>query len=347
MERLAAIDRLFSADGRGNEWTQLEVSRAYRFMGDQHAALRVVEPLAKSTSNPNTFRHFVRLLRLTGQPREALEQLDQAARDQARTPLRNDLGLLVERARVHATLQEWQSCEAAIDEGYRRLRGVAADQRGSLVYAALMKGFLLERRGATVPAQGVWREAFRAFQGGLGKTSEANADILHILILGSLTGELTAADTQAFFSRTVVGAGDNNAVRLAQSLTDQQTLQTCLQRMWRTELGRRYAEAYAYESLTMQERIKTPAVLAIVEYFREAGSNGDLSEEQETQLFELMSRLFDAMFVEGKISVAQAAQLRSAGKGQRTSWVGTGWRRRSTCRCEPGLPTSSAIASCV
>lgn len=318
MERLAAIDRLFSADGRGDDLTQIEVARAYRFLGDQHAALRIVEPVAKGSSKSTTWRHYLRLLRMTGQPRAALEQLDQTAQNPV---LRDDVNLLVERARVYAALEDWQACEATVDEVYWRLGSLAVDEMGTLVYAGLMKGFLLERRDAAAGAQGVWRQAFRICQPELGRSSEAKADVLHTLIMGSLTGELSATDTQAFYSRTVVGSGDSSIVRLGQSLVDPQTIETCVQRMWRSEIGRRYAEAYAYESLTMRERIRTPAVLGILEYFREAGIRGDLSADQETILFEIMSQLFDALLVEGKITVAQMAQLALSWKGT-TNFLG-------------------------
>ena len=76
IERAAAIDRLLSPDGFGDFYNQMELMRVYHFAEKWPEALAVIEPLLKRQRSALVMRHFCRILRLSGQAKRAIEELD-------------------------------------------------------------------------------------------------------------------------------------------------------------------------------------------------------------------------------------------------------------------------------
>ena len=114
--------------------------------------------------------------------------------------------LLVERARVHVALGNWQQAEANLDEYFETVQ-TQGDQYVTFSAASLMRGFLRQRLKDEAGAQAAWRmkhippagsargirptpPRFSAIVGALA--------VIHALILASLTNQLTDARANQF-----------------------------------------------------------------------------------------------------------------------------------------------------
>jgi WD40 repeat protein/tetratricopeptide (TPR) repeat protein/tRNA A-37 threonylcarbamoyl transferase component Bud32 len=324
LQNLAAVDRYLSIDGHGDDFTQMEVARGYQIMGDVRSALAVAADLARHTHSPTIQRHYLRLLRLNGEPQVALAELERIEQRHAadNTPL--DRLIYIERARICAALERWAECDEAIEafnEKHRENPNVAPHL---ITYSALMKGFLLEREGAHGAAEAVWREGFEAMRPELTRLAHPGTETLYALILGSLSGELTEEEARQFFTGIMSRGGDNAFMRQVQGLVDPHLLGAALTNMWRTPLGRRCAEDFAFERYTLRDRMKVPSVLAGVEFFNQATCSGDMTETQLQVVFDAAAIGFDQLIFEGKFSIAQFAQLALSWKGTANflGWAG-------------------------
>ena len=314
MQRVAAVDRMFSLDGLGNVATQIEVARAYRFVGDFSAALTYLRPLAlRSPVDALAMRHYLRVLRMMGRPSEALQVYRQHVREDGQDG--QHLLLVVELARVYAALEDWNACERLVDERIHRFDPVGGGQRHDMTYFLLMKGFLLQRQGKRGEAIAVWREGYAAGSSIMGHTDTATQDLVNTLIMGSLSESLKQEDVSYFWNLLQLGERSSPLIALSQTLINPRTLAAIVRGMWRSERGRKYAELIAFEQLTMRERVRIPAQLLAMEFVRVSGAYGDLTEEQETYAFDSAEMLFEATVGQGATTAAQAAQFAVTWKG--------------------------------
>jgi WD40 repeat protein/tRNA A-37 threonylcarbamoyl transferase component Bud32/tetratricopeptide (TPR) repeat protein len=314
-QRLAAVDRFFSADGRGSELTQMEISRAYHLLGDIPNALQAAETVAHDSRNGTVIRHYVRLLRLNGEAQRGLEELTRFREEFSRRGSWEDTTLELELARVYAALGDMQKAEDVVDRLLQRHHLSQPLEPRLFVYVALLKGVLLDRRGAHGPAEEVWREGYVAMQPLVRKQAEPNSEIVNALILGSLCGEITDEECQAFATGLMARGGDNAFARQAQALANPQVMARSFRQMWKTPLGRQYAEAFAFETLTLRERVRVPVVLAATEFFNQSAHGGEMTAEQQQVTFDTIGAVFDQAIFEGKLSISQVAQLILTWKG--------------------------------
>jgi WD40 repeat protein/tRNA A-37 threonylcarbamoyl transferase component Bud32/tetratricopeptide (TPR) repeat protein len=314
-QRLAAVDRFFSPDGRGDELVQMEVSRAYHLQGDIPNALQAAEIVAKGSRHGTVMRHYVRLLRLNGEALRGLEELTRFRQQFANSGAWEDWTLELELARVYAALGDMRRAEEVVDRLLAHHRLVEEFEPRLFVYVALIKGMLLDRRGARGPAVEIWREGYVAMQPLVRKQAEPNSEIVNALILGSLCGEITDEECQSFATGLLARGGDNAFARQAQALANPQTMAQAFRQMWRTPLGRRYAEAFAFETLTLRERVRVPVVLAAAEFYNQSAHGGQMTEEQQQVTFDAVGAVFDQAIFEGRLSISQVAQLILTWKG--------------------------------
>jgi WD40 repeat protein/tetratricopeptide (TPR) repeat protein/tRNA A-37 threonylcarbamoyl transferase component Bud32 len=313
-ERLAAVDRFFSHDGRGNELVQMEVSRAYHLLGDIPNALQAAENVARGTHHGTVIRHFVRLLRLNGEAQRGLEELERFRQTETRQGSWENSTLELELARVYAALGKLKESEDVVDEMLRRHRLAPFEPR-VFVYLALIKGMHLDRQGARGPAEEIWREGYVAMRSVLRKQAEPNSEIVNALIVGSLCGDITEEECLAFATGIMARGGDSALARQAQAMANPQTMARAFKQMWRSPLGRKYAEAFAFETLTLRERVRVPVVLAATEFFNVSVQGGQMTEAQQQVTFDAVGTVFDQAIYEGKLSISQVAQLILAWKG--------------------------------
>jgi serine/threonine protein kinase len=322
--RAGEVDRFLSHDGRGDPLTQMELSRALRFADDLEAALDISRDVALSTGNVTCMRHYSRLLRLTGDPDSALREVTESIEFHKATGRHNVL--LIERARVYAALERWDEVERDINEIFKleRDRGLVGIE--TLTYAYLIKGFLHDRKGKLDQAKLVWDEGFLRCRGVVEKQTTLNAESVNLIILGALSGKLAEKDAKLFIDglqRSVAG-NQFTLLSAAQGIISPESMTPVLKTMWITPRGRQYAEAFAFETVTMRERLSIPLLLAAAELIRQRAFAGDLSETQDEIVWRMVRGALDRVLVQGQLQSAQFIQLVLAWKGTTNifGWAG-------------------------
>ncbi len=313
--RAVEIDRFLSHDGRGDPLTQMELSRALRFEGDLTAALEVAREVALSTGDLTCMRHYSRLLRLSGDAGTALNEVN------ASIELHERLGpvptLLIERARVFAALKRW-------DEAGQDVRRVLQlEQDGTPVgpeamsYIYLMHGFLLARQGMNGESEQAWNAGFLRCRDVLNRHTTLNAESVNVMILAALSDRLTEADTRLFIDGLKRGAGESRMALLTavEGVVTPAMMTPVFNKMWRTARGRRYAEEFAFETLTMRERLEIPLVLAAAEYIGQRAFAGQLSGDQEKLVWQIARNSLDRVLFQNRLRGTQFVQLALAWKG--------------------------------
>ena len=166
VQTAAAIDRFLSYDGRGDVRRQLEVSRAFRFNEQFDEAVKIAEVVSRDfPTEMEPLRHYERLLRITGKPQLAIDELNAFLARAKNGPRRSDVHILIMRARSYAALEDWENAERDIDSVMQaKTNWVHAEAP-----AALIKGFLLTRRGSEAEAEAIWRDTFKQYRGHLSR----------------------------------------------------------------------------------------------------------------------------------------------------------------------------------
>jgi eukaryotic-like serine/threonine-protein kinase len=325
MERAVVIDRLLSLDGAGHLTNQLQLARAYRYIGDLDRALPIVEQLARRYPDERDVRRrYSRLLRLTGNAKLALKEVNSAIARQKELTANTPWHLLAERARVLAALEDWVGVERQVDELIERSQS-ASDSYGLIsgtVPAYFMKGLLVERRGDEEGARKIWKEGFESGRWAIRESRGSIAAVLDALILGSLSGELMHEDVLAFVSNTSE-SGDNSLLQMIQSMVKPETIHSVFRDMWRRPRGRQYAEAIAFENIAFAERVSLPTILAATEFLRQNAFARELTGEQEQLVWEISTRTYEAAVTTGSIGAHQIVQLGLTWKGT-LSFLGWG-----------------------
>lgn len=312
IERGAAVERLLSANGVGRDFVQLQVVRAHHWEGDVHRALAIAKELAERSEEPIVHRQHLRMLRLAGYPHRAITKLDDIRKRLVDLEPESDALFQIELARSYAALEDWEHCESTLDD----LKASFVEQgmpASPLTHWALMKGFLLHRRGETEAAAMIWRDT-------VGDTRPALLDLFYsdlqnFLILGSLSGELRQEDVDQALGRILNEGGNSSDLLSFKAVAGRSAILSTLRQMWRTALGMRYAEAFAFESLTMRDRLKLPLVLAATEFVHQNAFAGDLQDDHVELVFAALSDLFDDYVLKGTVSSFQIGLLAGTWKG--------------------------------
>lgn len=312
LERAAAIDRLLSPDGEGERWVQIDLARAYRFAGNLQPALEITAKQAERYPHPTLFRLHSRLLRLTGQPQLALDELQQAIDHWDWDFHRLPWDLMLERGRVYVALERWREAESDID--FLLLHGQNNNPR-SLTYAYLIKGFLRARMGDQRGAQQAWRKGYQFARPVVAQTETATSELINVLILGSLCDELSQDIASPLMSILLGGGGNNSLIRMTQSMIGPDKLTLALRQMWQTPFGRQLAEDFAFERFTLAERVRIPLQLAVLEFIRQNAFSGEMSAEQQDMVWQLARDAFNGFVIRGDIGSPQMVQLGLAWKG--------------------------------
>jgi WD40 repeat protein/tetratricopeptide (TPR) repeat protein len=328
------------------EW----LARAYWRFGDTAAALKVHDELFQ-LSGGGTARNaiwfmipadYYWLLRDIGKPGQALQDLDAALYERPGV-YRKGLGaqvlccLILERARIHYALKQWDTAEKDLSEFFRVFEGVPVDQRSyRMDYAReypcawMMAGFLREQQGDAAGARAAWKKgcarvwleqmppALRErFLRARWTTPEP---CLEPLILAALAGELDDDEFQATIGglRAVL-APDAPLSRMIGVLPMRASIMVNAAKAARTrELLRRYA----FLQISFAEYHRVPAIALLAEFLREGALPGGLSAEQEELFWKLSVALVEA-YGNGKVTPAQGFQLLLAWKGT-TNLLGWG-----------------------
>ncbi len=321
IERAAAIDRLLSPDGFGDFYNQMELMRVYHFAEKWPEALAVIEPLLKRQRSALVMRHFCRILRLSGQAKRAIEELDASL--SGRVPMSEPMSsmLLLERARAHYMLGNIDNCEAD-------LRAIGEPQKDEPFETytqsarSVILGLLLDERGNVSAAHDIWSRAYARSQvlfDGNGKSYDTS--LILALMLGSLSGELRESDASEFMRLVSTGNSSGSMVSMATSLATPQSIFESMRDMWRAPRGKQLARQFALEAISLRERTRLPLLLIGQAFLRQKAFESVVTIEQDQTLWELVNEGLSGVFETGKLKTSQLMQLALAWKGT-TNFVG-------------------------
>ncbi len=325
LNRASEVDRVLSYDGQGTIEAQLELSKAYRFEGQFDEALEIVSRLTNRTISPRVLTSYTRLLRLSGQAGGAIGFINESLAN----PRTHKGWLYRDRACAYAALDRFDEAERDIDRSFDAIANTTIDDNWLRVNLYLMRGFLQHRRGDELGAKQTWRDGFFASRGGfLGKMTGQEPIFNHLLILGSLSGELDRQDVTAFLDRTLTSFGGGFS-SMAASMTSQDSIFRSLDEMWRTPRGMQLAESFAYANLTLRERIMQPVILAAHQFFLHGAFPNHPSDADQQLTWDLVSQIADLFLVKRELSMEQVAWLMTTWKLGTTGFLGWGGVRGS------------------
>jgi len=329
LERAVQVERFLRVPEISHVHAKRSLVRAYRLAGQFDKAIRFAEEIVSSErveqtgKGDNLVEEYSWLMRLHGDPQRGLREVDRRLFESREVYRDEQVYLLVERARIHATLGQWGQAAHDLDEFFRLTN---VDEVGYHHYSAacLIRGFLREREGDPAGALEAWRIGHEAARVGDPDFLSAGGGsslmlLLHYTVLSSLSGQLTDADADAivqkafkFQSAGPIGAMFQNAIEIPTSV---------MRQMWHTQRGRRAAEHLAFQDVPLAEYIRLPVLVAASQYVRQNGFGGELSPDDETIVWELAERVYSA-YKEGHISVSQVLQLGLTWKGTTSAF---GW----------------------
>ncbi len=311
MERAAAIDRYLSYDGNGTLDRQLDLGLAYMVVGKNQTAAEILGPIAERRPVTRAIRHYVRALRHTGRLHEAYLAINQAIDAVDPDKPAGTLHLLIDRARVLVAVKDYAKAEQDV----LKVLSFKDPNRDPATYARLIHGFLLEQRGDAAGAVACWRDGYRESRSFLAASARVTStEALNILIMGSLSGEMTQQDALPVAEK-LLAQSNNPLFNVFRSAVSPNTFASVFCEMWRTPRGRDIARGFAYESLSFQDRTRLPLLLGAATYVQQSAVGKSLTPEDEALVWQVLETQFDQFFRESRITSAQAVQLGLAWKG--------------------------------
>jgi WD40 repeat protein len=306
LERAARVEEfLFGFEQTG---IRFSLARAYHAAGMLEPAWRLTkEYLGTPRELPNAYNWLLEycwLCLLRKDARLALEELD-GRLSKADLPRDQDV-LLVERARLHAALDQWPEAEKDVQQV---LAGGIRDRCD--VEAALLLGFLRERRGDAGAAVRAWGKGLLPPE----ETSDSGAGFafLHNLMLASLADKLSDADAEKYLAKiTKAVAGDDSVIKV---LTSNLRLPPSVFRtMWRTPRGKECARRIAFQEVSFQETLRLTAVLFSTEWAKQGALPDKVSPAQEELLWKTFEEV-QAAYEKGQLPTNQLLPLALTWKG--------------------------------
>jgi hypothetical protein len=223
--------------------------------------------------------------------------------------------LLIERAKLLVALDRKDEAEQALAEYLRLAQGASALDRFR-IDAALLLGFLREKRGDVAGAREIWTSSFEwtdsekrsAVQGTGGLVG-----MMNFLIVGVLAEKITEQELESLLtshlrsdrrSETIFSAVGSEHVRHASQ---------AIYRMWLTPEGRELAWRLACHDLSFVDEARLPSQLMITELARIELFPDEFTAEQRQLIEETAERGFEAVR-RGKINLVQLPLLATAYK---------------------------------
>lgn len=324
LERANSVIKLLGAPNATHVLAQLALLRAYRMAGRSDQAVATV--LGYLKENGGDFDYPVKLfveeygwlMRERGTPYPALQELNERLfAGPERRPQPNYQELWIERARLHAAMEQWEEAEKDIEEYFRNVPPDSIDTR-NIAAAALIRGFLRERRGDVSSAQDAWLAGWRRidFRSPLfGELMGGTIGFGNVVLLASLTNTWTDEDAELVLTQGVlprvaqVGEFPTALVReaLRAALPVGRALHT--NRRWR-ECARRLA----FLDISLPDYARLPAVEFALEMIHLQALPGGLSADQESLCRQLCMDFYTAA-MSGKLRKSQLLLIAASWKG--------------------------------
>ncbi|HLY73596.1 MAG TPA: hypothetical protein VKU80_05715, partial [Planctomycetota bacterium] len=288
---LRASELLESPAQRG-EWSYQNLMRAYMVAGRNLDAIRIAEKSFR------TFRHggealddYCWIRRLSGDAKEIRQALDALDRALPGEPQR-----LIERSRIHVALEEWDAALADVDRYLAK-----PEDYHSFSAACLIRGFLLEQRGASPEkVQEAWRRGLlKNWQ--MSKTDPSagvydaarsllGMPMLHNWIMASLSSDMSDVDAEQMLSGLMSFAGKDNPI------FNKLMRPSVLRATWRTPRGREIARHVAFRDVPFSDVARFPLFVRWIAFIHEVcfTASEPLSPDQDELLWGMSGEIYAA-----------------------------------------------------
>ena len=335
IERATSIRELLGCSDDERFALRLELLNVYRSSDKIDVALQLCAqwlrevPLNSAVGNQLAVEYSILIRQAKGNLAAALNELDRRLYAAPAVIRPGCEGLLLERARLLATLDRWSEAEDCLEELLRINPGQASYHTAYQVH--LLRGFLREHRGDMFAARAAWKAGayanWRQVMGRVYPTSglelETPDEALGLSQLASLSltpmrdDEISAVIQKlvSFFSRgnsPFVAFLSNNAVR-EQFLT-QDSLRQILESMWRTPRGFDLARRIAFRQLPLADFGRLPIQLGGTEFLCLGSMSDGRTNEQEEIVWDLCRQLLDAT-ASGKFNGTQLLEMALTWRG--------------------------------
>ena len=259
-------------------------------------------------------RNHARVLRQLGKTTEALAKCEKwIEQHEAIVPVGAVEEMWLEMLRIHLRSQQWAEAEERADA---ILSGESARSASpSYSTASLVKGFLLEQRGANDEARRLWLESFHRLRSSKLEVAVTSSGFTDLLILGSLSNQPMQPEVERITKALDSLGGLGPISSFVRAAVNPASMEAALRNAWRTPRGREWAKLYAFDLITMRERLNTPGVLCAGEFIRRNafGEAHDAGQDEFTN--EMARRLVLGAIYDGTFTSAQLVQFGLTWKG--------------------------------
>ncbi len=317
LERAVEAEKFLRGPGASPSKSMWNLFRAYAVLGRTQDAVRMAESQILSV-DPDNFsayygdirthwvEEFCWLMRVSGDDNRALKELDRwlFAKPGVYRSGNAHLALLHERARIHASRQDWAAADKDIEDYFRL---VPAGQRNfTHASSCLLRGFIRENLGDPAGAMQAWKDGYR-----LRKNTGFGLEWIYNLVLGSLTNEMTDAHAEQYWHDLLYAMSGNDDVKTFANLV--RIPPATLRDMWRSPRGRDYARKFASRSVSMEEHVRVPPMLLATEAMRQGAFTKPTTEQDEV-MWDMVNLVGKAYF-EKKFQFTQIVLAGSTWKG--------------------------------
>lgn len=269
----------------------------------------------------DTWSKYALVCRMMGQPERAERLYDTQLLDGAKN-LRPDvngpaLGLLLERARLHAFRQQWSDARRCLDQLLNH-PSVSQVPRRLLMKGHLLRGFVLRHLGQEQESQVAWREGCQKLNLQVTDLTQLSAtetgldQFLDALILGTLGDSLDDAALKQTLEK--VQAWISSLSGAADVLPTVSPPPATLRLAWRSPKGQIIAEQVARGDLTSGEQVAGLMKLIIAEMMRQGAFAGTPSTEQDEVIWRFCEGGMRAHF-QGQMKLTAVIQVGLVWKG--------------------------------
>jgi len=296
--------------------SQLALLRVLRLEGQVDEAILTVENwLRKGDSRQFTVglaTEYGWMMREKGTPSRALPEINRLLLDKSDVHRWRVPALLIERARLHAAMNEWDVAKNDLEEFFR----IPSQEQKVNPYrnwsdACLILGLLRQQRGDQTGALEAWRKGkYKDDPNNLFWGDWTQGTVLtNVLILDSLCQDLAEKRTEAIFRNLMRDRpGIDTMLKVLDTKNLFRSATAILTRMWHTPKGKEAARKMVLRTCSFQEYVRLPLQVFAAEMVRAETIGDKFTAEQEKLVWTLSEDAFVA-FTTGKIDELKGMQL--------------------------------------
>ena len=311
MRLIVQVSEVFEPLARRQDWRYHGLLRAYWMAGREDEALRVADGLFKKYVYPaGIVSDYSWILRLRGEQALAMDLVNRVIKESTRS-------LLVERARIHASLGEWGKARKDLESFFAE-----KSDYFDFSAASLLHGFVLEKLGEDPAAvRAAWKRGLAAEwrKEHPDQTRDPNAylaaqgtPILYNWIMASMLGEMSDAEAKEIQSQLFAFSGQSP---ILMNIFQQIVKPSFLKGTWQSGGGREMARRIALRDIPFPEFAKAPAVYGAVSIVRETCMpGGSLDPDQEKLAVKTAEDFFLSHLLTGQLDFLLLSSFNSVMK---------------------------------